>query len=346
MFRYATRDPLKHMALASLLLASPAGAHEAWLLTPEEIETLASTPMPRLFADPLLVGSAAAVALMATTLALLAERFVAPYEARFAAMTQPLVPGLGLAALRLGLAAMLVLAAFGGLPRHGVAPWTQPTLLVPDMQLQLVPGTDWLITVQIALALVLAAGMYTRAAGLTLVVLSGLGLVLFGTAFLSYAPHFAGPGLILFALGGGRWSVDRLLGIPALVPMVAQVWCWHAARVSIGMGFVYLAVAYKLTQPTLLIAILEHGRFPHFGLGLPLVAVVMTWVEILCGALLVMGRLVRPVALALLGAITLLAVVLGETPLFHANLYGSIVVLLLAGTAVPRLDQAAGWRIA
>jgi hypothetical protein len=56
-----------------------------------------------------------------------------------------------------------------------------------------------------------------------------------------------------------------------------------------------------------------------------------------------MGRLVRPVAIALLSAITLLAVVLGETPLFHANLYGAIILLLLAGAPFPRIQPAA-WR--
>ena len=62
-----------------------------------------------------------------------------------------------------------------------------------------------------------------------------------------------------------------------------------------------------------------------------LVALVMTGVEIVCGILLVLGRAVRPVALTIMGAITFLALVLGETPLFHANLYGCMAMFALAG---------------
>jgi len=79
---------------------------------------------------------------------------------------------------------------------------------------------------------------------------------------------------------------------------------------------------------------------PTFGLPMPVIALVMTGVEILCGALLIAGRLVRPVALAILGAVTFLAVVLGETPLFHANLYGALILLLLAGRRIPVAHRA------
>ena len=111
-----------------------------------------------------------------------------------------------------------------------------------------------------------------------------------------------------------------------------------------GLGFVYLAVAYKLTQPTLLIAILEHGAFPSFGLPLPWIALVMTGVEIVCGLLLALGRLTRPVALILIAAISFLALTLGETPLFHANLYGIMAIFALAGRDLP-VEAPFGWPV-
>jgi hypothetical protein len=120
--RTAFRDPLKRVPLALALCASPAAAHEAWLLTPAEIEALATAPTPRLFADPILVGAAACVSLVVTCVALAAEKLLAPIEARLAAPLPSLIPTIGLAALRIGLAAMLLLAAFGGLPRHGLPP--------------------------------------------------------------------------------------------------------------------------------------------------------------------------------------------------------------------------------
>jgi uncharacterized membrane protein YphA (DoxX/SURF4 family) len=106
--------------------------------------------------------------------------------------------------------------------------------------------------------------------------------------------------------------------------------------VLVGGTFVYLGIVYKLFQPTLLIAILQHANFPTFGLQIALIALVMTGVEIVAGLLLAMGRMVRPVAIFLIGAFTFFAVMLGETPFFHANLYGMAGMLLMAGAATPR----------
>lgn len=332
--RIAFRIPIFTIAT---LAAGPAAAHEAWLLTPDEIVRLAAEPMPALFASHLWLGLAALAGGVATAVALRAEETLAPVEARLAAPVAPRAADLGPLAIRGGLAAMLALAATGGLPRHGTLPWTEPTLLVPDMQLALAPGWGWLAAAQMMLAAALALGLCTRIAGLAVVALSVLGLAVFGGTFLSYAPHFSAPGLILALLGGGALSVDRQFGAGALpAPAAALIQPgWRLAQVLVGAGFVYLAVAYKLTQPTLLIAILEHGEMPTFGLPMPLIALAMTGVEIVCGALLIVGRLVRPVSLTIIGAITFLALVLGETPLFHANLYGIMVVFAFAGRTIP-----------
>ena len=310
--------------------AAPASAHEAWLLTPSEIESLATAPMPDLFTSHLSLGLAASIALFAVFAAILAEDRLRPLEDRLIAPCADRLFDYGPLLLRAALAIMLGLAAVGGLPRHGTPPWTEPTLLVPDMQLALAPGSDWLVAVQLGIAACLLAGIGTRVMGGVLAALSLLGLFLFGSAFLSYTPHFAAPGLILVLTGGGALSADRVLGLDHPLPIPADL-TWRAAQVLTGAGFLYLAVVYKLFQPTLLIAILQHGEFPAFGLPYPLVALMMTGVEIVCGILLLFGRLVRPVALTIMGAITFLAFVLGETPLFHANLYGCMALFALAG---------------
>ncbi|ETX27264.1 hypothetical protein [Roseivivax isoporae] len=320
-------------AAALLLLPATAAAHEAWLLTPAEIEALAVAPIPALFQSRLWLGLSAMAGAAGVMAAITADLRLASLETRLAAPLARRAADVGPLVLRLGLAAMLALAATGGLPRHGTALWTQPTFLVPDMQLALVPGWDALAPLQFVLAALLAAGLATRAAGLVLVALAVLGFGLFGAAFASYAPHFAAPGLMLVLCGAGAGSLDRSLGIDGIgAPSpAATAALWRAACILVGGGFVYLALAYKLTQPTLLIAILDHGDFPRFGLSYPVVALVMTWVEIVCGTLLVLGRAVRPVALTIAGAITFLALTLGETPLFHANLYGCMALLALAG---------------
>ncbi len=325
------------LTLVFAFAAATASAHEAWLLTPAEIEALVAEPMPALFASHLWLGVAAVIGAALTMIALIAEDRLRPHEQRIAA---PLLAGataVGPMLLRFGMAIMLVLAGTGGLPRHGTALWVEPTLLVPDMQLGLVFGWDWLAAAQIILALALAVGLLARPAGALLIGLSFLGMMLFGAPFLAYAPHFAAPGLILMLSGGGAMSLDRRLGLDdVLLPSPAALKVgWRLSQILVGAGFLYLAIAFKLTQPTLLIAILDHGNLPTFGMPQPVVALIMTGIEIICGALLIVGRLTRPVALAIIAAITTLAVGLGETPLFHANLYGIMVFLLMAGPALP-----------
>ncbi|WP_299726438.1 hypothetical protein [uncultured Tateyamaria sp.] len=325
-------------ALPILISSStPLFAHEAWLLTPAEIEDLSRAPIPDLFRSQLWLGVAAAVGFALTLVALRLEPVIAAVEYRVITPIWKRYGDIGPLALRFGLAVMMLLAAFGGLPRHGTEIWTTPTFLVPDMQLTTVAGAQALIIVQIAIAMLLIAGLATRICGVAVIGLSLAGVAIFGPGFWNYTPHFAAPGFILIALGGGRFSCDHIWNLDAVEALVAphrQV-LWRMSHILIGAGFVYLGLAYKLMQPTLLIAILEHGNMPTFGLPMPIIALVMTGVEVLCGALLVTGRLVRPVALAILGAVTFLAIVLGETPLFHANLYGALFVILLAGRNVP-----------
>ena len=317
-------------------LSTPLGAHEAWLLTPAEIEELSRAPVPSVFRSHLWLGLAATIGFVLTLVAFRLEPVIAKVEDQLIVPIWKRYGDVGPLALRLGLAVMMLLAAFGGLPPTGVQAWTVPTFLVPDMQLTTVANSEVFVVAQISLATLLIAGLATRACGVAVIVLSFVGLEAFGPSFWSYTPHFAGPGLILIALGAGRVSCDHALNIDVCERFFAP-YCdviWRMSLIVIGAGFVYLGLAYKLMQPTLLIAILEHGEMPTFGLPMPVIALVMTGVEILCGALLMTGRLVRPVALAILGAITFLAIVLGETPLFHANLYGALFVFLLAGPRV------------
>lgn len=335
--------------------SSSASAHEAWLLTPAEVAELARQPLPTIFTapGPLALAAFASSAALLTAVAL--ETRLSRWETRLSAPLLILSPSLGPLLIRLGLAAMMALGALGGLPRHGTAPWSEPTLFVPDMQLALVPGWDWLAPTQFVLALLLGLGVQTRLSASAVLCLSLAGLVAFGQPFLSYAPHFAAPALVLLALGGGPWSVDRFWhrrAEPAIDPRTRDT-SFLAARVLLGLGFVYLAIAHKFTQPTLLMAIFEHGEIPTFGLPLDLIALAAACVELIVGLLLVFGRLVRPTALLLIGLFTFFAVTLGETPLFHANLYALAAMLVMTGPtpvgmprrqAVPKTPEPLGDR--
>ncbi len=321
------------------VLATPSElvAHEAWLLTPAEIEALSRAPMPDLFTSSVALGLAAVLCSAGVLAALWLEDRYRSAEDRWAAPIKDIAAGVGPLLIRAGLAVMLALAPLGGLPRAGTQPWTQPVLFVPDMQIALVQGWAWLIPAQIALAFLLALGLATRLAALGVIVLAVLGSLAFGVKFLAYAPHFAAPAVILMVFGSGWCGLDRILPVVQMPvdPARYRHLCWSAAMALVGGTFVYLGIVYKLFQPTLLIAILEHGQFPTFGTPIEVIALVMTGVEIAAGLLLAMGRLVRPVALFLIGAFTFFAVMLGETPLLHANLYGTAAMLLLAGASAP-----------
>ncbi|MEL6476702.1 MAG: hypothetical protein AAFR17_05180 [Pseudomonadota bacterium] len=293
--------------------------------------------MPGLFTDPTALAGAALVGGLLAIAALQGEDRWRPTEQRVAAPLAAIAAGMGLLAVRIGLALMLALGAMGGLPRAGTRPWTEPVLFVPDMQLALAPGWSWLAPVAYGVAILLAMGVFTRLAAFGVIGLSALGLGIFGQPFLSYAMHFAGPALLLIGFGPGWLAVDAILRLHrriAIGPM-RVTWIWRAALAMIGGTFVYLGIVHKLLQPTLLIAILNHGRFPTFGLPIELIALIMTVVEITAGLLLALGRLVRPVAVFLIGAFSFFALMLGETPLFHANLYGVALLFLLAGQAPP-----------
>ena len=332
--------------VATLLIAGDAGAHEAWLLTPREMIALAAEPKPAIYTS-LLLSAPIVLALSAGVFAaILAEPRWQAFETRLARPFADRIADLGPLAVRIGLAIMLVTAGFGLLPVPNVAVGSAPTLFVPDMQLKLLAG-GWafLAPLQIVLALPLLAGVGSRFAGLCVVLLAGAGIALFGPAFLSYAGHFAVPGLYLVFAGAGRfrlplpaaWSqavrtpLDRL----ALSPAV-----YRGLMLVFGANFAYLGITYKLLQPTLLIAILEHGQFPSFGIDYSVIAFVMTYVEIAAGLLLVCGLLVRLIAIFLICAFTMFALTLGETPLFHANLYAMALVFLMAGPAGSRKPAA------
>lgn len=344
-----TRSLTTGLAAAfTLACTASAGAHEAWLLTPQEMISLAAAPKPEIFTNALLAGPMAAVLAVAVFGAICLEPRWLGLEDRLLAPIAKRVGEYGPLFVRIGLAIMLAAAALGLLPAAGVAIGTRPTLFVPDMQLKLfAPAWGLLVPVQLALAAMLFTGIGTRIAGLGVACLAVLGLHLFGETFLAYAGHFAVPGIYLVFAGPGRFALKLPRSLSESLP--AATWLerleltpavYRGLMMLFGLNFAYLGVTYKLLQPTLLIAILEHGQFPSFGIDYGVIAFVMTFVEISAGLLLVAGILVRPIALFLISAFTLFALTLGETPLFHANLYAMAFVFLMAGAGARQVAAA------
>ncbi len=338
--------PASSAALAvAALSAGSARAHEAWLLTPDEVAALAVAPMPEIFQSPLWLGLAAVVASVVAAIALTAEDRLAGFETRLFAPLRRQAAQFGPLILRIGLAAMLALGALGALPRAGTKMLAEPVLFVPDMQLGLAAGWGlewhWLAAPELGLALLLVTGLATRAAAGGVIALALAGFAAFGLPFMNYAAHFVAPAMLLMVYGGGALSADRLLGrSDESFDRQRADTVYRVALTITGLTFVWLGITCKLTQPTLLIAILEHGQVPLLGLPVAFAALVMAGVEIGAGALIACGRLTRPLALVLMGAFTFFAVTLGETPLLHANLYALMMFLLMAGRRAPRPGMA------
>ncbi|MCQ0988357.1 hypothetical protein [Jiella marina] len=326
-------------AAATLGLTGVASAHEAWLLTPQEMFELAAAPKPAIFTN--VFYSAPLVAALAAVVfgAVVSETRWQAIENRVMRPLADRVGDLGPLAVRIGLAIMLFAASLGLLPAPNVAIGTAPTLFVPDMQLKLlVDAWGFLALVQVLLSLVLVSGIGTRFAGLGVALLAVLGLGLFGETFIAYAGHFFVPGLYLAFAGAGRFRLSLPAAVAGRLPastlldrLAVTPTVYRVLMAIFGANFAYLGIAYKLMHPTMLVAILEHGEFPNFGIDYGVIVFVMTFVEVSAGLLLVAGILVRPIAIFLISAFTMFALTLGETPLFHANLYAMAFVLLMAG---------------
>ncbi|WP_341365816.1 hypothetical protein [Yoonia sp. BS5-3] len=303
------------------------------MLSPSEYAALAAEPVPEIFLSSTTLLLSSVVAMILVSAALWMQNQLAPVEEKLSAHLPVFGLRVGGPLLRLGLAAPIGLGALGGLPRHGTPIWKEPTFLVPDMQISYMPGYEMLCFFCLVTAGLLAIGLWTRIAALMVIVLTLAGGQLFGAVFIySYAAHFLAPALLLLWIGAGPLSVDWHFG-----KKQPQIWgridfIWPVILLMTGATFVYLSLSIKLAHPTLLIAILQHGKLDQLGIPLPWMALVMTGVELIAGLLLMMGHLVRPIGLFLIGAFTFFSIILGETPLFHANLYALTFMLVVFGT--------------
>jgi uncharacterized membrane protein YphA (DoxX/SURF4 family) len=310
-------------------------AHEAWLLTPEQILERNAQPKPELFTR---LGATNLMMILAAALFTLGCVRLGARE---------LFPGLqqGLASygehavfvLRLCLAITLIMAALGLHPRHGTQLCQAATLGMPDLELRLLDGDwGWLGLMQVLIAVALLLGVWVRVAAAATLVVTALGLELFGVAMLAYAGALAAAALYLLLLGTGR----RYLRAPVL-PGTEKIISWLAAqpreraqfllRVLTGASFLYAGVYYKVLQPNLALAILVDGAVPTFGLTPEVFVLGMAIVEVLAGTLILAGLLLRSIALFLFAAFFFFSTALGENALGHVLFYGLLFALATNG---------------
>ena len=334
--------------ISFLLFGSFSFAHEAWLLTPEEVANLADHPTPKFFST-ISIGNILISLFFSFVIgfAVLGESIYSRKEAQLFRPVSEQVFVYGVFIVRIGLAITLLFSALGLSPRHGTELWTTPTLFVPDLQLSLLPE-HWrfLASIQVILGVLMVTGVFVRVAALGVLILCLLGLALFGKHMIPYFGHFFAPAFFLLWAGPGPISIATaqprfLASLNARFFTLSENTVKRFLFLLTGGTFVYLGIAYKALQPSLLIAILEHSQVPTLGLGYENIAYIMAFTEIIAGLLLVLGILVRPIAVFFIFAMTFLAIALQESPCLHANIYALSIAIFMLGPVAPTQNTSA-----
>ncbi|MBI2882678.1 MAG: DoxX family protein [Candidatus Methylomirabilis oxyfera] len=325
--------------LIPLLLSPGVMAHEAWILTPEQVAQWSTRPKPEVFTQ---LNATSAAIYLVTAVALFGclllhrwtrsrllfsrlEAFVASYR-EYVTL-----------ALRVVLFILLSMACLGLAPRAGTGHMQNPVLVVPDLELHQVSGNwTWLAVAEGLLALCFLLGIYVRGAAAMLVGLSLLGLVLFGKAMAAYIGLVGAAAVYLLLRGAGPYALPlpsisgtaKLCAVLAGQPMERAQWL---LRVLVGANLLYLGLEYKFRQPNLMLGVIEVAHVPTLGMEPGTLVLWMAVVETLSGVLILTGVLVRPLSIGLFFAFVFFSMVVGEGVFSHIIFYGLLVPLIING---------------
>lgn len=311
-------------------------AHERWILSPEQFNYWNSQAIPPLFST---FSSLNLMMISGFSLFIVgwvwlgftgARELFSDLQARLSSYGDH-VPRI----LRVCIAWILLSSALGMEPRFGVEPFTSPTFLAPDLELnQLGSQWYWLRWAEVFLGLTILFGIYVRVFALLAIALSLLGSYLYGEAILAYAGAFIGANLYLLLQGPGR----HYMPLPTL-PLLRPLQAWLAAqpllraqaimRIMTGTTLLYLGVFFKFMQPNLSIAIITLYKLPILSLNPEAFTLLMALVEISTGILMIAGVLLRPLSFFLIAAFSVFALLLPETLTAHILFYGVVLSCLI-----------------
>ena len=305
------------------MLASP-GGHVKWF-----VDLAAYPTQYQLLLTPLVLGVFALAVAVIGVAAFIERRFPEPPIVKVLdrfAVTGPVVLG-----LHLGLA-LLVAAIFG-------------LLFVPSLQIPVDNAFGFgILVVEAMCGLMIVLGLATRAAAVLLALLGVVAMVPFTFESILEQVHILGIAAFLFLVGRGPFSLDRIRGVrPPIVAAEIPAWALALVRIAMGFGIAYAALTEKLLNPGLARGFLE--RFPDFniarwlGVGDAEFAVFAGTVELVMGAVLISGRLTRPIAAVGAAMFTVTLFFLGWPELLgHLPFYGILFLLFVA----PKADS---WRV-
>jgi NADH dehydrogenase FAD-containing subunit/class 3 adenylate cyclase/uncharacterized membrane protein YphA (DoxX/SURF4 family) len=319
-----------------LMFSESVLAHERWILSSEQIQEWSSKPQPDLFShfsalNLSMISAFSFFIIGWVWLGFTGARELFPdLQARLASYGDH-VPRI----LRVCLAWILLSSAFGAEPRFGVEPFTSPTFFAPDLDLKQL-GSDWawLRWAEIILGLTILFGLYVRIFATLLILLSFLGVYLYGEAIFAYAGALIGASIYLVLQGAGR----HYLPLPTL-PIFQNIQSWLTdqprqraqaiMRILTGTTLLYLGIFFKVMQPNLSIGIITYYDLPILSANPEVFTLVMALVEVSSGVLMIAGVLLRPLSVFLLSAFSIFALLLPETPTEHILFYGVVLSCLI-----------------
>lgn len=206
-----------------------------------------------------------------------------------------------------------------------------PSIRLPDGA----AGTA-LAAIELAVAVLIVSGLFTRYAAALLVVSGPVGMAFYGFLPILERVELLGIALYLAAVGRRRWSVDALIrrhrdpGGPLNPAGVAML------RLCAGLAVVVTALTEKLLAPETSEAFL--ARFPEFnflsgaGVSDRLFVDVVGAIEIALGLVLLSGVGTRLAVLVAVVPFNLTLIFLGLDELIgHLPIYGIFLVLLVEG---------------
>ncbi len=342
--------PLIYATLLSLVLPVTAQAHELWELTADQVLNWNNKAKTETYSGLSFATAVVLVCALLINLALVhlnangaGERFP-KLRARLRSM-RPLTS----VVLRFCLAWALLSSALAFDPLFGDGLFSEPSLLAPDIVISDLPEHwQWLLWLEVVLGVALAAGIYTRLAASACLLLVGCTIYSAGLLSLVYTPSFIGVSIYLLVAGGGIWFVP----LPApggstrlsetLIRTVSISRAQFILRLLVGLNFLYMAVYFKVLQPTLTLAIIDVHQLPVMGLDPELFVLIQAVVEVSIGLLIIFGVLLQFLSVAFIGALVFFAICLpaAENPGSHVLYYGVALAFLFSGNGRFRFQQA------
>lgn len=334
------------------LSSNVAWAHETWILTPEQIDHWNTQKLPDIFTqlsslNVLMISAFLLFIIGWVWLGFTGARELFPdLQARLSSYGDH-VPRI----LRVCVGWILLSSAFGAEPRFGVEAFTSPTFLAPDLELnQLGSEWSWIRWAEIVLGLTILFGIYVRFFSFLLILLSLLGWYLFGEAIFAYLGAIVGASIFLVLQGPGRHylplpTLTVFRGIQTFLADQPRQRAQAIMRILTGTTILYLGVFYKLMQPNLSMGIIEIYQLPILSAHPEAFTLLMALVEVSAGVLIIAGVLLRPLSIFLIGAFSVFALLLPETPTAHILFYGVVLSCFINSAGhlrrpVPR-DKAA-----